>query len=43
MQYKLKGFGIQPANMSVEQFSAFQKAEGDKWAQVIKAAQVKLE
>ena len=42
-QDRLKSFGMQPANMSIEQFAAFQKAEIDKWAQVIKAANVKLE
>lgn len=30
-------------SLTIEQFSAFQKAEVDKWAQVIKAANIKLE
>ena len=41
MQDKLKGFGMQPADMSTTQIAAFQKAEVDKWAQVIKAANIK--
>lgn len=43
MQERLKGLGMQPAAMTTDQFSAFQKAEVEKWAQVIKAANVKLE
>lgn len=43
MQDRLKALGMQPANMSIDQFSVFQKAEVEKWAQVIKAAHVKLE
>ena len=43
MQDRLKALGMQPANMSIDQFSVFQKAEVEKWAQVIKAANVKLE
>ncbi len=43
MQERLRGLGLQPSSMTVEQFSAFQKAEVEKWAQVIKAANVKLE
>ena len=43
MQDRLKGLGMQPANLTVDQFSAFQKAEVEKWAQVIKAAHLKLE
>lgn len=41
MQDKLKGFGIEPADMTTAQIGAFQKAEVDKWAQVIKAAGIK--
>lgn len=43
MQEKLKNFGMQPADMSTAQIAAFQKAEVDKWAQVIKAANIKPE
>ena len=41
MQEKMKGFGIEPADMTTAQIAAFQKAEVDKWAQVIKAANIK--
>lgn len=43
MQDRLKSLGMQPASMTPEQVAAFQKAEVDKWAQVIKAAGIKLE
>lgn len=43
MQDKLKGFGMEPSSLTLPQFAAFQKAEVDKWAQVIKAAGVKVE
>lgn len=43
MQERLKGFGMQSANMTPAQVLAFQKSEVEKWAQVIKAAGVKLE
>jgi tripartite-type tricarboxylate transporter receptor subunit TctC len=43
MQDKLKGFGMQPADMTTAQIAAFQKAEVEKWAQVIKAANIKPE
>ncbi len=43
MQDKLKGFGIEPADLSTAQIAAFQKAEVEKWAQVIKAANIKPE
>ncbi len=43
MQTRLKGFGMEPADMTVAQISAFQKAEVDKWAQVIKAANIKVD
>ncbi len=43
MQDRLKGLGMQPGTLTVEQFAAFQKAEVDKWAQVVKAAHLKLE
>jgi len=43
MQTRLKGFGMEPADMTTAQISAFQKAEVDKWAQVIKAANIKVD
>ena len=43
MQERLKALGMQPSTMSTDQISAFQKAEVEKWAQVIKVANVKLE
>lgn len=43
MQDKLKGFGMEPADLTTAQIAAFQKVEVDKWAQVIKAANIKAE
>lgn len=43
MQTRLKGFGMEPADMNVSQIAAFQKAEVEKWAQVIKAANIKVD
>ncbi|MGJ7545981.1 Bug family tripartite tricarboxylate transporter substrate binding protein [Variovorax sp. LT1R16] len=43
MQEKMKGFGMEPADLTTAQIAAFQKAEVEKWAQVIKAAGVKVE
>jgi len=43
MQDKLKGFGMEPANMTTAQIAAFQKSEVEKWAAVIKAANIKVE
>ncbi|MBV7544631.1 tripartite tricarboxylate transporter substrate binding protein [Acidovorax sp. sic0104] len=43
MQNRLKGFGMEPADMTTAQISAFQKSEVDKWAQVIKAANIKVD
>jgi tripartite-type tricarboxylate transporter receptor subunit TctC len=43
MQEKMKGFGMEPADMTTTQIASFQKAEVEKWAQVIKAAGVKVE
>ncbi len=43
LQDKLKGFGMEPADMTTAQIAAFQKAEVDKWAAVIKAANIKPE
>ncbi|HSV54734.1 MAG TPA: tripartite tricarboxylate transporter substrate-binding protein, partial [Burkholderiaceae bacterium] len=43
LQTKMKGFGMEPADLTTAQITAFQKAEVEKWAQVIKAANIKLE
>ena len=43
MQERLKSFGMQPADMTTAEIAAFQKAEVAKWAQVIKAANIKAE
>ena len=43
MQERLKALGMQPSTMTIDQVAAFQKAEVEKWAQVIKAANVRLE
>jgi tripartite-type tricarboxylate transporter receptor subunit TctC len=43
MQTRLKGFGMEPADMNVTQIAAFQKGEVEKWAQVIKAANIKVD
>ncbi|MGE0331078.1 MAG: Bug family tripartite tricarboxylate transporter substrate binding protein [Ramlibacter sp.] len=43
MQDRLKTLGMQPSTMTPDQVAAFQKAEVEKWAQVIKAAGIKLE
>ena len=43
MQERLKSFGMQPADLSTAEIAAFQKAEVAKWAQVIKAANIKPE
>ncbi len=43
MQDRLKSLGMQPSSMTPDQVAAFQKAEVEKWAQVIKAAGIKLE
>ena len=42
-QERLGKLGMQGADMTTEQIAAFQKAEVAKWAQVIKAANIKLE
>ncbi len=41
MQARLRSFGMEPVDMTTAQIAAFQKAEVDKWAQVIKAANIK--
>ncbi|SFU35872.1 Tripartite-type tricarboxylate transporter, receptor component TctC [Polaromonas sp. YR568] len=43
MQERLKGLGMQPTPLTTAEVTAFQKAEVEKWAQVIKAANVKLD
>ena len=43
MQERLKSLGMQPSTMTTEQVAVFQKSEVEKWAQLIKAANVKLE
>ena len=43
MRSRLKALGMQPSTMTTDQVSAFQQAEVEKWAQVIKAANIKLE
>jgi tripartite-type tricarboxylate transporter receptor subunit TctC len=43
MQTRLKGFGMEPADLNTKQIAAFQKAEVEKWAQVIKAANIKVD
>ena len=43
MQDRLGKLGMQGADLSTDQISAFQKAEVAKWAAVIKAANIKLE
>ncbi len=43
MQERLKGLGMQGSNMTVAQITEFQRAEVDKWAQVVKAANVKVD
>ncbi len=43
MQERLKSLGMEPADMTTAQIADFQKAEVQKWAQVIKAANIKAE
>lgn len=43
MQGRLAKLGMQPADLSTSQIAAFQKAEVAKWAQVIKAANIKID
>ncbi|KIQ33735.1 MFS transporter [Variovorax paradoxus] len=43
MQDKLKGFGMEPTDLTTAQIAAFQKGEVEKWAAVIKAANIKAE
>jgi tripartite-type tricarboxylate transporter receptor subunit TctC len=43
VQARLKGFGMTPSELSPAQLGEYQKAEVQKWAQVIKAAGIKAE
>ena len=43
MQERLKGLGMLPSFMKPEQILKFQKDEIEKWAQVIKAANIKID
>lgn len=43
VQAKLKGFGMEPSSMTPAQLLAYQKTEVEKWAKVIKAANIKAE
>jgi tripartite-type tricarboxylate transporter receptor subunit TctC len=43
IQARLKGFGMEPSSMTPAQLLAYQKAEVEKWARVIKAANIKAE
>ncbi len=43
MQERLKALGMQPSYLSPEQISQFQKSEIDKWSQVIKSANIKVD
>ena len=43
MQDRLGKLGMQGADMTVAQVADFQRAEVAKWAQVIKAANIRLE
>ena len=43
MQERIKGLGMQPSVLTPEQILSFQRAEIDKWAQVIKAANIKID
>jgi tripartite-type tricarboxylate transporter receptor subunit TctC len=40
---KLLGLGLEPSTMTQPQFAAFQKAEVEKWAKLIKSANIKLD
>ena len=43
VQARLKGFGMEPSSMTPAQLLDYQKAEVAKWAQVIKAANIRAE
>ncbi|MDZ5461247.1 Bug family tripartite tricarboxylate transporter substrate binding protein [Azohydromonas lata] len=40
---RLAKLGMEPGQMTAEQFTTFQKAEVAKWAQLVKAANIKIE
>lgn len=42
MRERLDQLGMDPVNLTVEQFGAFQKAEVAKWAEVIQKGNIKL-
>lgn len=43
MRAKIKGFGMEPAQMTSAQITSFQQVEVAKWAQLIKAAGIKVD
>ena len=43
MRERILGMGGIPVSNTPEEFTAFMKAESEKWAQVAKAAKVKME
>jgi tripartite-type tricarboxylate transporter receptor subunit TctC len=43
MQERIKGLGMQSSTLTTDQIVSFQKSEIDKWAQVIKAANIKVD
>jgi tripartite-type tricarboxylate transporter receptor subunit TctC len=43
MRERILGMGGIPLGNSPDEFAAFMKAESEKWAQVVKAANVKME
>lgn len=43
VQARFKGFGMEPSSMTPVQLAAYQKVEVEKWAKVIKAANIKAE
>ena len=43
LQDRLRTLGMQFVPMSADDFGQFQKAEVEKWARVVKAANIKLE
>ena len=43
VQARLKGFGMVPSTMTPAELGEYQKAEVTTWAQVIKAANIKVD
>jgi tripartite-type tricarboxylate transporter receptor subunit TctC len=43
VQARLKGFGMTPSTMTPAELGAYQKAEVEKWAKVVKAAGIKAD